>query len=159
MKTKLQFLRWIMMLMLLVGAMGAWAQVGSLTKIGDMTVCLNSIESYGVMPTTGSTYTWSIIAGTGGAGTITNGAVPNNLITVNWTNSGTCTLEVLELNSTGCSSVINSILITVLPGLVVGSASASQTICYNTVPAPLTSVNPTGGTGSYTYQWDSSPDG
>jgi len=159
MKTKIQILRWLMMLMLSVSALGAWAQVGVLTKTGDMTVCLNSTESYGVMPTAGSTYTWNISAGTGGAGVIRTGAAPNNLVSINWTNSGTCTLTVTELNSSNCSAVINSISITVLPLLLPGTAAADQTICYNTVPAALTSVDATGGTGNYTYQWDSSPDG
>ncbi len=39
---------------------------------------------------------------------------------------------------------------------LVGSISASQTICYNTAPAQLTGVAPTGGLAPYTYQWQSS---
>jgi len=36
--------------------------------------------------------------------------------------------------------------------------AAAQTICANTAPAALTGSIPTGGTGNYTYQWQSSPD-
>ncbi len=44
-------------------------------------------------------------------------------------------------------------------GLFPGSIGSAQSICYNTVPAPLTQITaPSGGTGTYTYQWQSSPD-
>lgn len=39
-----------------------------------------------------------------------------------------------------------------------GTATASQTICYNTAPAQLSATAPTGGVPPYTYQWQSSPD-
>jgi hypothetical protein len=159
MKTKLQFLRWLMMLMLISGALGAWAQVGTLTKTGDMTVCLNSTELYGVMATTGSTYTWSITTpGTGGAGTITNGSAPDNLVTINWTSPGTCTLVVTELNASGCSAVINSILITVVQLPLAPAVTTPVTYCQNATAVPLTATGTglswyttaTGGTGSAT---------
>ena len=152
MKTKFRFLRWLMILMLSMSALGAWAQVGGLTQTGNMTVCLNSTESYGVMPTVGSTYTWSILAGTGGAGTITNGPVPNNLISINWTNIGTCTLQVTETNSSGCSEIINSILITVspLPTLTITNPAA---VCSpNTVNLTAAAVT-TGSTAGLTFTY------
>ena len=121
---------------------------------GPQTVCLNSNEPYGVLPNTGSTYTWSIIPASGG--TITGSS---NTISVHWTVAGTYTLQVAEKNSLGCDGNPITITVTVLPLLQAGTAAADQTICYNSVPEPLTSVNATGGTGSYTYQWDSSPDG
>lgn len=40
-----------------------------------------------------------------------------------------------------------------------GSISGNQTICYNTAPASISQVTPpSGGTGQYTFQWQSSPD-
>jgi len=40
-----------------------------------------------------------------------------------------------------------------------GSAGVSQTICYNTAPAVLSQITPpTGASGTYTFQWQSSPD-
>ena len=43
--------------------------------------------------------------------------------------------------------------------LTAGTIGTAQTICYNTSPAPLTQITaPTGGTGVYTFQWQSSPD-
>ena len=158
MKTKLEFLKWTMVTMMLASAPGAWSQVGTLTKTGAMTVCTTSTESFGVVPTAGSTYSWGIIAGSGGMGTIINGPAPNNLISVNWTGSGTCTLQVIESNGT-CTGNPVTILITVLPGLLSGTAAADQTICYNSSPLPITSTAPTGGDGTYSYQWESSIDG
>ena len=95
-----------------------------------MTVCLNSTRSYGVMPTAGSNYTWNIIAGTGGAGTINNGVAPNNLISVTWTSSGTCTLEASETNQNNCTEVVASITITVELLPVVALAGPSP-VCLN----------------------------
>jgi hypothetical protein len=39
------------------------------------------------------------------------------------------------------------------------TASTSQTICSGQTPATLTGTTPTGGSGTYTYQWQSSTDG
>jgi hypothetical protein len=145
-----------LMLLTCAGTINSFAQVGTLTNTGDMTVCISSNESYGVIPVTGSTYTWSIIAGTGGAGNISTTAT-SNLVSINWTNPGTCTLRVIESNGT-CTGLPVNIVITVLPGLTPGIASADQSICYNSVPAMLTSTAPAGATGTITYQWETSTD-
>jgi len=43
--------------------------------------------------------------------------------------------------------------------LTAGSIAADQTICAGATPAPLTSASaPSGGTGSFSYQWELSPD-
>ena len=60
-----------------------------------------------------------------------------------------------------CSStpVTASVTITVYPDLNAGSVGTIQTICYNTLPASLIEMSASeGGTGSYNYQWQSSPD-
>jgi gliding motility-associated-like protein len=52
-----------------------------------------------------------------------------------------------------------SVAITVLPALVAGSIAADQTVCAGSPVAPLTSTDPaTGGSGTFAYQWESSPD-
>lgn len=57
------------------------------------------------------------------------------------------------------SGTTSSILITVYGDLTSGTIGSAQSICYNTTPASLTNdAAPTGGTGSYTYQWQSSSD-
>ncbi|WP_190242617.1 T9SS type B sorting domain-containing protein [Hymenobacter lapidiphilus] len=51
-----------------------------------------------------------------------------------------------------------SVKITVTPALAAGTIAANQTVCVGTAPAPLTSTAaPTGGTGTFTFQWESSP--
>ena len=47
--------------------------------------------------------------------------------------------------------------VTVRPPLVPGSISSNQSICHNTAPGRFTSLSlPSGATGVYTYQWQSS---
>jgi hypothetical protein len=144
-------LRMLMIMILFVGSSSVWAQVGGLTQTGDMTVCTNTTESYGIMPVAGSTYVWSIIAGTGGAGTITNGVAPNNLITVAWSNTGTCILRVVETNSAGCPGPNNDITITVSPANTILLTSAAltdnQSLCINTAITDIT-YSTTGATGA-----------
>jgi hypothetical protein len=143
---KPKFLRQYLLLLLLLllgGAGSAWAQVGTLEKTGDMTVCLNSIEPYGVMPTAGSTYTWSITPLTGGNGSITNGPDPNNLISILWTNPGTCTLSVTEINAAGCEAVINSINITVQELPIVSPVTAS--VCAGSPTGIILAATSTNG--------------
>ncbi|MGN7987215.1 PKD domain-containing protein [Pedobacter sp. 22226] len=63
------------------------------------------------------------------------------------------------VNSTICTSISNSIQVTVLPGLTNNTISADQTICLGTAAASLTGSVPSGGSGTYTYQWQSSING
>ncbi|WP_310396754.1 gliding motility-associated C-terminal domain-containing protein [Hymenobacter sp.] len=59
-----------------------------------------------------------------------------------------------------CAAYSNPITITVTPALTPGSIAGPPTVCPGSVPDELTSVSgPGGGTGSYDYQWESSPDG
>lgn len=59
-----------------------------------------------------------------------------------------------------CSSKnTSSVAVTVYPAISAGSVGKSQTICYNQAPVGFTEiVPPSGGTGSFTYQWQSSQD-
>jgi CHU_C Type IX secretion signal domain len=52
-----------------------------------------------------------------------------------------------------CSSSSDSIRVQVLPVISNNTISAAQTICENTTPVPLNGFIPTGGDGSYIYQW------
>lgn len=54
----------------------------------------------------------------------------------------------------------NAIHITVRPGLMAGVISQDEIICSGAAPEAITStVLPTGGTGTYTYQWQQSVSG
>lgn len=60
----------------------------------------------------------------------------------------------------GCGTVYSNIItVTVNPNLTPGAVGSPQSICYNTTPSTLTQTTaPTGGTGTYTYQWQQSAD-
>ncbi|WP_028978620.1 gliding motility-associated C-terminal domain-containing protein [Sporocytophaga myxococcoides] len=64
----------------------------------------------------------------------------------------------IRRDSSGVCPAVNSnpVTITVMPVLKPGTISASQIICKGTAPAALTQTLPTGGSGTYTYQWLSS---
>jgi RHS repeat-associated protein len=62
----------------------------------------------------------------------------------------------VSVNSNGSfPSYSSTAVITVYPQLVSGVATGSQTINYNTVPSGLSESGTSGGTGTYTYQWQS----
>ena len=147
--------KWLTLLLVMaVSTMGAMAQgpIGLIETLAD-TALLNSTKTYGVINNPSSTYKWSIKPTTGGVITGTS-----STISVNWTLPGNFTLTLVEQNSLLCEGDSIKLAITVLPELIPGTIATNQTICYNVFPAPLTSVNGTGGTGNYTYQWQSSVD-
>src|SRR5690606_26740156 len=59
------------------------------------------------------------------------------------------------VTATNCSTT-NNVTITVQPSIANNTISAAQTICATQTPASLTGSTPTGGTGTYTYLWESS---
>jgi hypothetical protein len=69
------------------------------------------------------------------------------------------TMTVTSDNNCSSQSASAIFTITVRPELLPGSVSSSQTICYNTAPEALVATEPTGGSGPYSYQWQSSSDG
>jgi hypothetical protein len=122
-KPKSNMLRWMLLILLMTTAGGAWAQ-GPYPNQGAHTVCITEIAPYGVVSTTGSTYTWSILPLTGGNGIIAPGN--SNLTTVTWTSAGTCTLQVVERNVAGCDGTPVQIPITVTPANTMRQAPHSQ---------------------------------
>ncbi|WP_324670953.1 gliding motility-associated C-terminal domain-containing protein [Hymenobacter sp. GOD-10R] len=62
--------------------------------------------------------------------------------------------------SSGCAPAYSNVVtIGVVPALTAGVISTNQTLCAGATPAQLTNTtSPTGGTGTYTYQWESSTD-
>jgi len=64
---------------------------------------------------------------------------------------------IVASSSSSCSRAMNgSATITVIPTPAPSTINADQTICAGSVPAVLTSTAATGGSGPYTYQWNSS---
>ena len=70
----------------------------------------------------------------------------------------TQTTSYKRVISNGCyTKQSNIITVTVNQTFDPGAITANQTICYNTKPSAVTfSRNPAGGSGGYTYQWQSS---
>lgn len=62
------------------------------------------------------------------------------------------------LNSVSCSSTSNSILITI-NSVASGTIAGTQTVCFGGDPATFTSSVAGSGSGTLTYQWQSSIDG
>ena len=133
--------------------------VGSISA--DQTICYNTIPALltGVAPTGGNTpytYQWQsstdniTFADITGATSLNYQPGALTATTYYWLN---------QTSASGCGTLTtNTVTITVYPDFVVGSISANQSICYNTTPAQLTGVAPTGGNTPYTYQWQSSTD-
>jgi trimeric autotransporter adhesin len=65
----------------------------------------------------------------------------------------------LEQTDTYCGSnpttvvTTNEVTITIYNQLVAGTAGSDQTLCYGATPAQLSANAPTGGSGSFAYQW------
>ncbi len=66
----------------------------------------------------------------------------------------------MAMTTSGCGpSYSNTVTISVNPILTSGTIGSAQTICLNGTGTPLAfSTNPTGGFGTYTYQWQQSSD-
>lgn len=60
------------------------------------------------------------------------------------------------VNSTICTSTSNAVQVTVLPGLANNQISADQTICLGAAVSQLVGTPPTGGNGTFSFQWQAS---
>lgn len=58
-----------------------------------------------------------------------------------------------------CSNISDSFSVNVLPPLTGNSINSPQLICEGESPLPLNGTSPSGGTGTFIYQWQQSPDG
>ena len=117
---------------------------------GPVSVCASLTGiAYSVLPVTGATsYNWSLPAGaaiTGGAGT--------NSITVNFGNTSVVGKICVSASNNCALSGQSCITVTVTAGtpFSAGIISGNSPVCPGT-SATLNS-SPSGGTGSYTYQW------
>jgi gliding motility-associated-like protein len=64
-----------------------------------------------------------------------------------------------QVSSGPCVAFTNSVAITVTPALAAGTIGTDQNVCAGSTAAPLTSTAPaSGGTGTFVYRWQSSPD-
>ena len=126
----------------------------------DQTICFNSSPSLltTTLPASGGSnsfnYTWESSIDNSNWNNITgaNGTSYQPLVL---TAKTYYRKSVTDLCGSGYT---NTVTITLRPDITVGTIGAGQTICYNTIPALLTTdVVPTGGTGAFTWLWESSP--
>lgn len=108
-------------------------------------------------------YQWLVnnkkITGTTGNGQNYTFASPADTVFKN-TTTANLVYTYIRRDSSGVCPAVNSnpVTITVMPVLKPGTISADQIICKGTAPAALTQTLPTGGSGTYDYQWMSSKD-
>lgn len=83
------------------------------------------------------------MSGTGNiSGTITNSNNSNTVVT----------FTITATAPSGCATT-STATVTLYPQFVAPVISAPQVVCVGSNPAPLTGTPATGGSGSYTYQW------
>jgi len=128
----------------------------------DQTICYNSLPAWinpDAAPGGGTgqyTYQWEVS---------TNGTTWSSISGATSTSylpgSLTTTTKYRRNTINACSSAYtNVVTISVRPSFDAGVITGNQPICYNTAPSSfISSSRPTGGTGSYEYQWQSSTDG
>lgn len=143
MKTKTTIFAGLLTFVLAVAATGLMAQ-GPYPQTGAHTVCIGATKSYGVIETAGSSYAWSINPPT--AGSITVGATPN-LISVEWLESGTHTVMVIETNADNCAGSAQTVAVTVVD-LPVPVITGPISVCEGS-----TGVTYTTEAGMSAYDW------
>lgn len=111
---------------------------------GSTTLALNGSA------VTGANYQWQVSTDNSSFNDISN-ATSQNYSSTNYITSATRYFRRAITGGVCSTSVSNTIII--YPPVQI-QTSSNQTICSNATPAALTS-NVAGGTGSYTYQWQS----
>jgi hypothetical protein len=150
MKTKRKLMQFGILIFLIASFLTGLAQPGPYPDTGPQSVCLNSDQPYGVINTPGSTYAWSIIPITGGNGTISGNG--NSSITVLWTSVGTCTLQVIETQGSGCVGLPVTVTITVNP---IPNVDPVNSVVY-CAGATTTTISFTGLVAGTVYNWTNS---
>jgi gliding motility-associated-like protein len=64
-----------------------------------------------------------------------------------------------RITTSGACSATSSVTITVTPTITNNTVATSQTICLGSTATAFTASVPSGGTGGFSYQWQSSTDG
>jgi hypothetical protein len=146
MEKKLKLLKCILLIFLLTGTIGAWAQTN---QSPVQTVCAGN-EPYMVTASAGSTYSWGITPGTSGSEWEINGT--ENSIIVEWNIPGVYTLSVIERNAEGCYGPARSVVVTVNTP-VTGTIAGTTTVCQNAT-APVITFTGANGTAPYTFTYN-----
>ena len=127
----------------------------------------NDLDIFSGNPGGSSTFQWQVSYNNGatwvdgpGPTSTTTQYVLDPVYTIYESVAGTYYFRVLITNN-GCTRISNAIVLTVTgtASLIPGIIGSNQVFCAGTGnPAPFTATAPTGGTGTYIYQWQSSTD-
>jgi len=118
--------------------------------LGAATVCQHSAdEQYTATATNSTSIIYSVLPVE--AGVISTSGL------MDWADgfNGIATITATAIVCNGSASTDK--LVTVLASLVAPTVGDAETICYGAVADELNSTTASGGTGTYTYQWQSSP--
>ncbi|MFZ4057372.1 MAG: PKD domain-containing protein, partial [Ferruginibacter sp.] len=120
----------------------------------DQIVCTDSVIVNANTPTSG-TGTWFYVSGPVGsaitAPSLTTTSIRNLLPGVyrfRWT-----------ISNGNCNNSSDTIQVTVLPYITNNIITAPLNVCINTQPSIVLGTTPSGGNGTYTYQWQNSNNG
>jgi len=95
-----------------------------------------------------STYTWTP--------STTSQNAANSLVTITGAGAGKTTFTVTGTDGNGC---IGSDTIDIyVRNIVAGAISTNQTICSGNLPNAISGIASSGGSGNFSYQWESSTD-
>ena len=127
---------------------------------GPQSVGSGSTTNYSITTlSTVPTYTWKVNPSNAATSVIWG----YGYCSVTWSSSysGSAQVSVSGVNSVGTGSPANlTVQVGGYPPITPGSLSpTSQTIAYNTTPAKLTTSLPSGGNGTFNYNWQISTDG
>lgn len=134
--------------------------IGNNTIGSNQTICSAGIPSQftGTLPTGGdgnyqyswesstNNVNWNPITG-GNTQNYQSGAISTTVYFRRVISAGVCT-----------ASTSNAIQISLFPDITNNNVGNDQTICSGSQPSNLTGTIPVGGSGNYTYVWQSSPD-
>lgn len=100
--------------------------------------------------------TYALTGGLPVGGTYSGPGVTGTNFNASVAGAGTHTITYTYNDVNGCSASATN-TITVNPSIGNNIISSTKTsICYNSIPVVFTGTTPTGGSGTYTYQWESS---
>ncbi|MBC7391198.1 MAG: T9SS type A sorting domain-containing protein, partial [Opitutaceae bacterium] len=113
----------------------------------------------------GLSYVWQVKPPAAGSfSTITNGSLYNGTTTSNLivlspgTSFNGYQYKAIVSGNCAPSATSNIITISIYSSVTINTVSSPQRICSGDSPSLLIGSTPSGGNGSYTYQWQSSPD-
>jgi gliding motility-associated-like protein len=132
--------------------------------IGQQSICSGSSVTLtgGTLATTPDSYTWQVLQSNvwvNASGTINTKDYTSPVIN-NTTSAPVIYSYRRQLNTKGVISIDSRYDVTVIPAVANNSvtAPAVTSFCANADPANIVGSTPTGGSGTYTYQWQSSTD-